>query len=145
MDERWEKRREEKKEKKERRKEAEKEKEKEKKALVSSERWAQDGASIMREHVARGKAWGSLGLGVPSRAVAESFDSRPGFFNSAFAASDGRVIASPGGVLVLDSGGRIIGAVGVSGDVGDQDEAAAIVGIHAAGLQANPSKRSSKL
>jgi uncharacterized protein GlcG (DUF336 family) len=36
--------------------------------------------------------------------------------------------------LVKDSSGRTIGAVGISGDTSDNDEAAALAGIAAAGL-----------
>ena len=103
----------------------------------------EDGCSNMREQIARAKAWGSLGLGMPTRNI--NYSARPGFWNSAFAASGGRIIDSPGGVLVADDAGDIIGAVGVSGDLGQEDEAAAIAGIKAAGLAPNPATRSAKL
>ena len=41
-------------------------------------------------------------------------------------------------VKIKDGGGDIIGAVGISGDTSDKDEACAIAGIEAAGLKADP-------
>ncbi len=76
----------------------------------------------MREQIARGKAFGALGLGIPSRDITEMVEKRPHFGASTFAASQGRVIPSPGGVLVVGKKGSVIGAVGVSGDLGDEDE-----------------------
>jgi uncharacterized protein GlcG (DUF336 family) len=43
-----------------------------------------------------------------------------------------------GGVLIKDGDGRVLGAVGISGDVSDNDEAAAVAGIEAAGFTADP-------
>jgi uncharacterized protein GlcG (DUF336 family) len=43
-----------------------------------------------------------------------------------------------GGVLIRDAKGDVIGAVGVSGDTSENDEAAAIAGIEKAGLKADP-------
>jgi uncharacterized protein GlcG (DUF336 family) len=40
----------------------------------------------------------------------------------------------PGGVLIKDAAGRVLGSIGVSGDTSDNDEAAALAGIAAAGL-----------
>lgn len=42
-----------------------------------------------------------------------------------------------GGVLIRAADGALIGAVGVSGDTSDNDEAAASAGIAAAGLVAD--------
>jgi uncharacterized protein GlcG (DUF336 family) len=42
----------------------------------------------------------------------------------------------PGGVLIRDKAGALMGAVGVSGDTSDNDEAAAVAGIEAAGFVA---------
>ena len=61
---------------------------------------------------------------------------RPHFINALVGVSDGRLVPVPGGVLIKSSGGDIIGAVGVSGDSSDNDEAAAAAGIEAAGLEA---------
>jgi uncharacterized protein GlcG (DUF336 family) len=54
------------------------------------------------------------------------------------AASGGRMVTNPGGVLIRNAGGDIIGAVGISGDTSDKDEACAIAGVDAAGLKADP-------
>jgi uncharacterized protein GlcG (DUF336 family) len=48
------------------------------------------------------------------------------------------MVANPGGVLIRDAAGDIIGAVGVSGDTSDKDETCALAGIEAAGLKADP-------
>jgi uncharacterized protein GlcG (DUF336 family) len=53
-------------------------------------------------------------------------------------ASGGRVVTNPGGVLIRDAEGDVIGAVGISGDTSDKDEACAIAGIEAAALFADP-------
>jgi uncharacterized protein GlcG (DUF336 family) len=41
-------------------------------------------------------------------------------------------------VLIKDASGDILGAVGISGDTADKDEACAIAGVEAAGLKADP-------
>ncbi|MDG1169800.1 MAG: heme-binding protein, partial [Sulfitobacter sp.] len=43
-------------------------------------------------------------------------------------------IPVPGGVLLRDKKGSVIGAVGVTGDSSDNDAVAAMAGIEAAGL-----------
>ena len=100
---------------------------------------------LLLQEIARGKAYGALGMGVSSRAVFENTQQRPSFWTSVFAASGGRVIASPGGVLIAGAKGKIIGAVGVSGDAADEDESAAIFAVSKAGLTPTPFSRSSKL
>jgi len=97
----------------------------------------QDGSSILRPEIATGKAFGALGMGISSRALAEVAEQRPNFFNSIAVASGGRAIPAAGGVLVRD-GGMLIGAVGVTGDASDVDEACAIAGVRAAGLDPEP-------
>ena len=99
----------------------------------------EDGAGILRPQIALGKAWGALGMGVASRTLGERLAERAPFQAALHAASDGRFVAVPGGVLVRGSeGGEIIGAVGVSGDASDKDEYAAITGVRAAGLEPDP-------
>ncbi len=97
----------------------------------------EDGSGIMRVEIATGKAWGALGMGFGSRDLAARSQKTPVFFAALAAASGGRMVPVPGGVLVRD-GGRVIGAVGVSGDVSDQDEVCALAGIAAAGLTGDP-------
>jgi uncharacterized protein GlcG (DUF336 family) len=60
------------------------------------------------------------------------------FFTTLAAASGGRVVTNPGGVLIRDGSGAVIGAVGISGDTSDNDELCAMAGIEAAGLKADP-------
>ena len=88
-----------------------------------------DGCGILRFEIAYGKAWGALGMGLPTRVLAGRAEENPRFFAALAAASQGRMIPNPGGVLVRDDAGRIIGAVGVSGDTADVDEECALAGI----------------
>jgi uncharacterized protein GlcG (DUF336 family) len=101
--------------------------------LVAFQR--EDRAGILREDIARGKAWGALGLGMGSRALMARAEQQAYFINAAAAASGGRLVPVPGGVLVLAEG-EVVGAVGASGDTSDQDEACVVAGIEAAGLAA---------
>src|SRR6201986_736248 len=96
----------------------------------------EDRSGILRYDIAYGKAWGALGMGFGSRTLYERAANTPQFFNALYAASGGRVVTNPGGVLIRDGEGEIIGAVGISGDTSDKDEACAIAGIEAAGLKA---------
>ena len=93
----------------------------------------QDDAGIVRPQIAIGKAWGALGMGMGSRSLA---DKGPEFLGALAAMSGGKVVPSPGGVLIRD-GDRIIGAVGISGDTGGNDETCAVAGIEAVGLDAD--------
>ncbi len=100
----------------------------------------EDGAGILRSQIAFGKAWGALGMGVGTRALARRLADNPQqhpFFTALNAMSDGRVVPVPGGVLVRNAERTVIGAVGISGDVSDKDEACALAGIAAAGLTAD--------
>jgi uncharacterized protein GlcG (DUF336 family) len=94
----------------------------------------QDGASTGRLQVAMGKASGALFLGVSSRKIAEMAAERPAFVASLSAMAPGGVVPAAGGILVVDAQNQPIGAVGVSGDVSDNDEKAVLAGIAAAGL-----------
>jgi uncharacterized protein GlcG (DUF336 family) len=98
----------------------------------------EDRSGILRYDIAYGKAWGALGMGFGSRTLYERAANTPQFFNALYVASGGRVVTNPGGVLIRDAEGEIIGAVGISGDTSDKDEACAIAGIEAAGLFADP-------
>ena len=95
----------------------------------------EDRSGILRFDVAFGKAWGALGLGFGSRELLARATANPSFVAAIATASGGRLVPVPGGVLVLDAG-AVIGAVGISGDLSDQDEACAVTGIEAAGLVA---------
>jgi uncharacterized protein GlcG (DUF336 family) len=102
----------------------------------------EDGAGILRFDIAFGKAWGSLGMGFGSRELAVRANNLPTFFSMLATTSGGRLVASPGGVLIRDDSGEIIGAVGISGDLGDNDEFCAIAGIEAAGFHVDHPSRS---
>jgi len=94
----------------------------------------QDGASMMRFEIASGKAYGALALGVGSRWLNAQAETRPHFLEGLSAVSGGKIVAIPGGVLIRDRKGAIIGAVGITGDTSDNDEIAAIAGVEAAGF-----------
>jgi len=98
----------------------------------------EDGSGILRFEIARGKAHGALGMGIGSRVIRDRLKERPAFQSAIAAASDGRFIPVPGGVLICRQDGAVIGAVGVSGDASDKDEYAAIAGVRAAGLTPHP-------
>jgi uncharacterized protein GlcG (DUF336 family) len=98
----------------------------------------EDKSGLLRFDIAYGKAWGALGMGFGSRTLAARAAKTPQFFTMLAAASDGRMITNPGGVLIRDVEGDVIGAVGISGDTSDKDEACALAGIEAAGLKPDP-------
>ncbi len=104
--------------------------------LVCAKR--EDGSGIIRFEVAVGKAYGALGMGWGSRTMMERAAQNPNFLTSIVAASGGRMVPNPGGVLIRDNDNKVLGAVGISGDTGDNDEIIALAGIAAAGLKADP-------
>ena len=98
---------------------------------------AQDGTSLLRNEIAHGKAYGALALGMGSRALFQRAQEQAYFIGAVNTLAQGRMVPVPGGVLIQD-GGVLLGAVGISGDTSDNDEACAIAGIEAAGSKANP-------
>jgi len=96
----------------------------------------QDKAAILRFDIAFAKAYGALGMGIGSRGLALKATEIPDFIAGAIAASKGRLIPAPGGVLIVDDDNEIIGAAGASGDTSDNDELAVISGILSVGLKA---------
>lgn len=92
-----------------------------------------DNSGILRCEIAYGKAWGALGMGLPTRTLGERAKNAPSFFAAIAASSDGRLIPVPGGVFLRDDAGIIIGAVGVSGDTSDVDEECAMEAIASCG------------
>ncbi len=98
----------------------------------------EDGCGIIRVQVACAKAYGALGMGISSRELGEHVADRPVFGNSLSVISGGRFATVPGGVLIRDSAGSVIGAVGITGDKSPADEFAAIGGIKSAGLVSDP-------
>lgn len=107
--------------------------------LVAFER--EDGASFLKPKVAFGKAHGAVAMGLGSRALFERAQAQPFFIQAVNALADGALVAVPGGVLIRAAGGGVVlGAVGISGDTSDADEAVAVAGILAAGLSADTGK-----
>jgi uncharacterized protein GlcG (DUF336 family) len=104
--------------------------------VVSVER--EDGAANNRFEIAFGKAYGALALGMGSRSLMDRAEQQPYFISAAAAAIGGRLIPVPGGVLVKDEAGMVVGCVGVSGDTSDNDELAAISGVKSASLLPQP-------
>ena len=96
---------------------------------------AEDGTSLMRLDIAFGKAWGTLGMGFGNRELQRRAEAYGIFFNSLQVMSAGRIVPVPGGVLIRNQAGMIVGAVGISGDNSDNDELCAVHGIVAAGLK----------
>ncbi|MCL7464421.1 heme-binding protein [Phaeovulum sp. NW3] len=93
-----------------------------------------NGASPGRFEIARAKAYGSIMLGMGGKAQMARAESQAYFMAAVNGAFGGQVMPVPGGVLVRDGAGAVIGAVGVTGDTSDNDAAAALAGIEAAGL-----------
>src|SRR5258708_38312274 len=94
----------------------------------------QDRSAILRPDIAYGKAWGALGMGAGGRSLAQRALAAPAFYTALVGVSQGRVVPVAGGVLVLDSNAEVLGAVGVSGDLPDNDESCAVYGIEQVGL-----------
>ena len=94
----------------------------------------EDRSGILRFDIAFGKAWGALGMGFGSRELSERAGKNPVFFGVLASVSQGRLIPVPGGVLIKDDAGAVLGSVGISGDTSDKDEVCAVAGIEATGL-----------
>lgn len=96
----------------------------------------EDGASPGRFEIARGKAYGVVMTGMTGSALMQRAEDQAYFVSALNGAFGGKVVPVPGGILVRDGKDRIVGAVGVTGDTSDNDAAAAIFAIEAAGLKA---------
>jgi len=94
----------------------------------------EDGSGILRVDIARGKAWGALGLGLGSRELGKRAENNPRFFAALAAASGGRVFPNAGGVLIRNADGVLVGAIGISGDTADMDETCALEAVTSSGL-----------
>ena len=97
---------------------------------------SEDGVSQMRARIAHGKANAAIALGMGTRALMNRAEQQAYFIQAVNGVAGGDMVPVPGGVLVQDQEGALLGAVGISGDTSDNDEAAAIAGIEAAGLNA---------
>lgn len=98
---------------------------------------AEDKTSLKRYEIAHGKAYGCLAVGQGSRNLNKMVMERPHFGAALAHVVGGTFIPVPGGALIRGAAGDIIGAVGVSGDTSDNDEAAGVAGIKAAGFTAD--------
>ncbi|TDW16903.1 heme-degrading protein [Rhizobium azibense] len=94
---------------------------------------------MLRFDIAFGKAYGALAVGFGSRWLDKASAERPHFVAGLNAVSGGRIVPVPGGVLVRDANGALLGAVGITGDTSDNDEAVAIAAVEAVGLVVQPS------
>ena len=94
----------------------------------------EDGCSLLRPAIAHGKAYGAMALGFGGRELARRSQGMPGFMNAFSDLAGGAAVPVPGGVLIRNAKGAVIGAVGISGDLSDKDEAAAVAGVKAANL-----------
>lgn len=103
--------------------------------VVSAQR--EDGASMFRLDVAKGKAWAAVAMGASSRALFKRAKDNPNFFVSLAATAEGKFLPQTGAALIRDKDGTILGAAGGSGGTGDEDEACCVYGIEQAGLTAD--------
>ncbi len=94
----------------------------------------EDGAAPGRFGIAQGKAYGAVMLGMAGTAQMARAEQQAYFMASVNGVFGGQVVPVPGGVLLRDKKGSVIGAVGVTGDTSDNDAIAAMAGIEAAGL-----------
>lgn len=94
----------------------------------------EDGASPGRFGIAHGKAYGAVMLGMGGTAQMARAEQQAYFMAAVNGVYGGQVVPVPGGVLVRDKKGAVIGAVGVTGDTSDNDLAAALAGIEGSGL-----------
>jgi uncharacterized protein GlcG (DUF336 family) len=95
----------------------------------------QDGASLMRFEIARGKAFAALALNRSSRQVLQKFREKPAFMDTLRDLADGPIFLEAGGQLIRDETGEIVGALGVTGDVNEVDDLCAMAGIRSAGFR----------
>ncbi|TQV81619.1 GlcG/HbpS family heme-binding protein [Denitrobaculum tricleocarpae] len=97
----------------------------------------EDGTSTLRTKIAQGKANGALAVGAGTRTLFKRAQEQPYFVDALNGLADGNIVPVPGGVLIRDSDGKPVGAVGVTGDSSDNDEICAVAGIEAAGFKAD--------
>ena len=99
---------------------------------------AEDGTALRRADIAIGKAYGALAMGVGSKTLGVRAVERPHFIGAVNGAIGGSMIPVAGGVLIRGSDNSIIGCIGTTGDTSDNDDLAALAGLEAAGLKADP-------
>ena len=94
----------------------------------------EDGSGILRPDIAYAKAWGAVGMGLGGRAMTKRASDSPQFWAALNTISNGRIAPIAGGVLILQAG-QVIGSVGMTGDLPDNDEACSIAGIQKVGFE----------
>ncbi|NQY60331.1 heme-binding protein [Cognatishimia sp.] len=94
----------------------------------------EDGAAPGRFSIAHGKAYGAVMLGMAGSAQMARAEQQAYFMAAVNGVYGGQVVPVPGGILVRDKKGGVIGAVGVTGDTSDNDAEAGLAGIASAGL-----------
>jgi len=97
----------------------------------------QDGPSMLRFEIAYGKAYAALSLGRSSRLVLQKSREKPIFMENLQKLAQGPMFLEGGGQLVRDTQGEVVGAVGVTGDVNEMDDLAAVAGIRVAGFKSD--------
>jgi len=95
----------------------------------------QDASSTLRPQIAIAKAAGALALGVSSRKIGEMAIERPTFVGALAPLAPQGIVPAAGGLIVVENNGAAIGAVGVTGDLSDNDEICAVAGVVGAGLR----------
>jgi len=96
----------------------------------------EDGTSNLRPEIAQGKARGAVSMGLGSRALFERAKVEPFFIQAMNSLAQGSLVPVAGGVLMRKDG-EIVGAVGITGDTSENDEACAIAAIEKAGFEAD--------
>lgn len=97
----------------------------------------QDGVSFLRAQIAQAKAWGALAMACDTDRLAERYrqgEIEQGFINALNTMTEGRVIPLPGGVLVHNAAGEIVGAVGAAGGPSEDDAACVRTAIESQGF-----------
>ena len=95
---------------------------------------SEDGVSTLRPRIAQGKANAAIAMGMGTRALMARAEQQAYFIQAVNGLAEGNFVPVPGGVLIRNETGVLLGAVGISGDTSDNDEAAAVYGITAADL-----------
>jgi uncharacterized protein GlcG (DUF336 family) len=103
--------------------------------LIAAKR--EDGASLLRPEIATGKAYGCLAMGFGGRELARRVQRSAPFFTALSGLTEGKVVPVPGGVLIRNRDGFLLGAIGISGDAAAKDEECALAGIASVELVAD--------
>ena len=96
-----------------------------------------DGSSLLRPQIAIAKASSVLGMGFGGRELVRRAKAAPAFYGALAGVAGGEFLPALGGVLIRGPDNVLIGALGVTGDSGENDESCAIAAITAASLLAD--------